>query len=76
MSQIRLIEKGMNSGTCSGCGARIDWYETPAGKRMPMNGGAVAVRSGNDPATWEPFLVFDGADSHWNTCPQRARFKK
>jgi hypothetical protein len=26
-----------NDGTCRGCGARIEWWTTPRGKKMPMD---------------------------------------
>lgn len=26
-----------NDSTCAGCGARIEWYRTPKGKKMPMD---------------------------------------
>jgi hypothetical protein len=29
--------KFLNEAHCTGCGAAIEWYETPNGKKMPMN---------------------------------------
>lgn len=71
---IRLFEDPHNSGECRGCQARIDWFETLSGKRMPMNAGAVPRKSENDPATNRVVAFFSAADSHWNTCPERQQF--
>lgn len=29
--------KFLNDANCSGCGAAIQWWQTPKGKRMPMD---------------------------------------
>jgi hypothetical protein len=72
---IRLLLPKTNSATCRSCGAAIDWYETPAGKKMPMNAGAVSLRitgGGPQPEIGE----FDAADSHFVTCPTAAAWRK
>lgn len=72
---IRVFESDNGPGECDGCGASMQWYHTLKGKKMPMNRDAVPVKSENDPMTGQVIVYFDAADSHWNTCPQRARFK-
>jgi hypothetical protein len=75
MPIIRLLLPSTNTSHCRGCGASIDWYETLAGKNMPMNAGAVHVRTtggGPNPEVGE----FDNADSHWAACPVAPTFKK
>ena len=63
-----------NTGQCRSCGASVDWYTTPAGKAMPMNAGAVHLRTtGGGPA--DELGDFDRADTHWATCPQASTWK-
>jgi len=72
---ISLVLPKTNTGHCRSCGAIIDWYQTPAGKGMPLNAGAVHLRTtggGPRPEVGE----FDAADTHWATCPQAAAWKK
>lgn len=38
----------MNEANCRGCGSAIEWWETPRGKRMPMDVDA----SGNAESHW------------------------
>lgn len=71
---IRLFEDSKQSGTCRGCQARIDWYETLTARKMPMNAGAVPRKSENDPATWRVIAFFSSADAHWATCPRASSF--
>jgi hypothetical protein len=73
---IRLFEDSSKLGVCRGCGAAIAWFDTLAGKKMPMNAGAVAVRRETDRHSDRDFAFFSSADSHWNTCPDIASFKK
>ena len=30
-----------NSAHCRGCGAEIDWYRTPKGKKIPLDPGTL-----------------------------------
>lgn len=75
MKTIRLKLPKTNTGHCRSCGAIIDWYTTERDRGMPMNAGAVHLRTtGGGPA---PELgEFDAADAHWATCPNAADFKK
>jgi hypothetical protein len=43
---------------------------------MPMNAGAVPVKSENEASTGRVVLFFDASDSHWSTCPESAAFKR
>lgn len=29
--------KFQNDAACRGCGARVEWWETPSGKKMPLD---------------------------------------
>lgn len=73
---IRLFEDSKSPGTCRGCSAAIEWYETLTGKRMCMNAGAVPRKSETDPSTWRVIAFFSSADSHWNTCPKQQDFRR
>lgn len=73
---IRLYEDSRSAGTCRGCGAAMDWYETLAGRRMPMNAGAVPRKSETEPSSHRVVAFFSAADSHWSTCEQRAQFAR
>lgn len=75
---IRLYEDTKQPGQCSAaaCRAPLDWYRTLNDKGMPMNRGAVPVKSENEPGTQRVIAFFSSADSHWSTCPARASFGK
>jgi hypothetical protein len=70
---IRLLEGTKKPGRCRGCEASIDWYDTLAGKHMPMNAGAVPRKSEQDDQ-WRVVAYFASSDSHWATCPERQQF--
>lgn len=53
--------KFSNHSTCKGCGDEIEWWETPTGKRIPMNP--------MDTGSWE-------AKAHWSTCSEADSFRK
>jgi hypothetical protein len=53
--------KFSNHAKCRGCHEEIEWYETPTGKKMPMN----LMMEGSSPAI-----------AHWSTCPERDAFRK
>ena len=73
---IRLFEDSKQGGTCRGCGAAIDWYETLNGKRMPMNAGSVPRKSETHPETRRVVAFFASSESHWSTCPDAQNFGK
>lgn len=81
-----------NFGQCYGCGKRIIWIKTKAGKNMPVDTGIHHYKK--DPGGKEKIVTPDGdvvtgtivdtpeeADgmgyiSHFATCPQARNFKK
>lgn len=73
---IRLYEDTKKPGMCvaANCRAPLDWYRTLNGKGMPMNRGAVPLKSENDPQTRRVIASFSSADSHFATCPASKRF--
>jgi len=64
-------------GTCRGpnCRARLTWYETTSGKKMPFTGEPVPLQTRQDPGSWRQVAVLDLADSHWSSCPDWMAFK-
>lgn len=50
-----------NHGTCRGCGEDIEWWETPAGRPIPMN----PMQRGSDKAI-----------AHFSTCTEADSFRK
>ena len=73
---IRLYEDSKQPARCRGCEADIEFFETLAGKRMPMNAGALPRKSEKDPVTGHVIAYYAAADSHWNTCPDRDQFSR
>ena len=76
MTTIRLRLTTIRRGHCAAasCRAPLEWYRTLAGKAMPMNLGATVVALERD--EHGAIGVFDAAESHWATCPARARFTR
>jgi len=72
---LRLYEDSKRGGTCTACGAALDWYETLKGNNMPMNAGAVPRKSETHPETGRVVVFFAADDTHWTTCPQRDLFR-
>ena len=61
-SELRRAGYSFSShGTCSGCQAPIEWWNTPTKSRIPMN----PMPSGESEAV-----------SHFATCPKAKDFKK
>jgi hypothetical protein len=73
---VRLYEDTKKPGICSAtsCGAALDWYRTLNDKGMPMNRGAVPVKSENESDTRRVIAFFSASDSHWATCPAASKF--
>jgi len=70
---IRLRLDSVHTGICRAdeCGATIVWYRTLIDNHfMPMNAGALPQHVDGKVG------YFDAAQSHWATCPARARFGK
>lgn len=53
--------KFLGNATCKGCGDDIEWWETPNGKKIPMN----PMTSGSSEAV-----------AHWSTCSDAPVFRK
>ena len=53
--------KFSNDAICKGCGDDIEWWETPKGKKIPMN----LMTAGSSPAV-----------AHWSTCSDAASFRR
>jgi hypothetical protein len=65
-----------NEGNCRGCGAAIEWWITPNGKKMPMS--VLELNKQGD-------IVFEGTlgprtefvrRPHWSDCPNADDFRK
>lgn len=57
-----------NDSSCRGCGAKIEWWITPRGKKMPMSIKIVGtLAEGNRREALEP---------HWSSCPSAEDFRK
>lgn len=81
----------MSYGRCSGCGRKILWVKTTAGKNMPCDPGCVAywpvvgargkvVRNDGSVVSCE-FIgpketAHLGYTPHWSTCPKANKFKR
>lgn len=53
--------KFSNHGQCKACKEQLEWWETPAGKRMPFN----LMQDGSSEAV-----------THFRTCPNADQFRK
>lgn len=73
---LRLFEDSRQPARCRGCESDIDWFETLASKRMPMNRGAVPRKSENHAETRRVVAFYAASDSHWATCAARSQFAK
>jgi hypothetical protein len=56
-----------NDSECRGCGAAIEWWITPKGKKMPMS-----VK--NESTIHE--VKRDVRMPHWSDCPNAGDFRK
>lgn len=63
-----------NDGTCRACGAAIEWWITPAGKKMPMT-----VLRASDRSSSIKEIMKDSGDlrqSHFVDCPEADKFRR
>jgi hypothetical protein len=60
-----------NEGRCRGCGAAIEWWITPNGKKMPMSVKDVKDESKSFP---QPVLRTIRVP-HWSDCPNAEDFR-
>lgn len=56
----------LNLSSCSGCGAEIEWWNTPRGRKMPFDVKPANMDSEDSAEILEP---------HWGTCPVADRFR-
>jgi len=61
-----------NDARCRGCGAAIDWWITPRGKKMPMTVKEVKDERKGAFAPVEEFIRVP----HWTDCPNAGDFRK
>ena len=82
----------MRFGNCRGCGERIVWIKTPAGKSMPCNirpvlyraragaPGKIVTPNGEvvscDVNVFPEIATGLGYVSHFVTCPQAEKFRR
>ncbi|HXP82603.1 MAG TPA: hypothetical protein VN976_22075 [Verrucomicrobiae bacterium] len=59
-------------GTCSGCGAEIEWWKTPRGKKMPISVVPVYRVEGDPTST----LLRHDRIPHFANCPKVKDFRK
>lgn len=72
---VKVLADTKGGGRCRSCDARLTWYETVAGKRMPFDGDPVPRGSELDQ---DRRLVewLSSDDVHWRTCPEADRFRR
>jgi hypothetical protein len=65
-----------NEAKCSGCGAPVEWWITPNGKKMPMRVWALDERGEviKDGSLIRPFSFV--RRSHFADCPNAADFRR
>jgi hypothetical protein len=72
---VNVYDETPGRGTCRSCGAKVDWYETTGGRKVPINANEVPVRS----QTMEDgrvSITFLGEQSHFATCPQANQWRR
>jgi len=72
---LLLADSAKPGGVCSGCGAALVWWMTPAGRAMPMDATAAPLRTEYSPDLGVFVAVFDRQQAHWATCPDASRFR-
>jgi len=60
-----------NDACCRGCGAPIEWWVTPRGKKMPMSVQEVKEGEGFFAKVTGFIRV-----PHWSDCPEASAFRK
>ena len=60
-----------NEAHCRGCGAYIEWWITPRGKKMPMSVKEVRERESPIASIKEILRI-----PHWTDCPNAGDFRK
>ena len=57
-----------NDALCRGCGAKIEWWITPGGKKIPMSAVIVGTLAGGDRA--------EMLQPHFTDCPNVSDFRR
>lgn len=75
---VSVLVDSRGSGICRSCHARLTWYETVGGKRMPFTGspGVVNVRRDQTQASAPWIGDLPRAAVHWATCPDADQFRQ
>jgi hypothetical protein len=60
-----------NEANCRGCGAEIEWWITPKGKKMPMS--VKEIRERDSPIS--PIKEIQRVP-HWSDCPNAEDFRR
>ena len=64
-----------NDAKCRGCGASIEWWITPASKKMPMS--VIELDRQGDPVFGTTHLGSEFVRRpHWSDCPNADDFRK
>lgn len=71
---VRSSPPALGYCKAAGCRRRIEWVETAAGKRMPVN-HPLMVEKVYDRESRPPITVIDSTQSHFVTCPAAPRFQ-
>lgn len=72
---VRVFDDTRGSGRCRSCDAKLTWFTTVAGKKIPFDGDPVPRKSDLD-ADRRLVLFLSSDDVHWATCPDADRFRR
>jgi hypothetical protein len=70
-----LVDAGYvfdGEGYCRGCGAAIEWWITPSGKKMPMSVQEIKKEGAG---FFAPVIGYKRV-AHWGVCPNASDFKR
>lgn len=78
MAVIGIYADSKGRGRCRSCHAAITWAETIRGKRIPLDGEVVTVRTEGSPITGRvvEYIDTDITKSHFATCPQANNWRR
>lgn len=66
---VKVFTNERRKATCKYCGEPVIWLKTVNRARfMLFDGDAVALKTGDDPATGQAVEYYDREDCHWETC--------
>jgi hypothetical protein len=73
---VEVFADTKGGGTCRSCDARLTWFETIGGKRMPFDGEPVPRQSRHEGATHRLIESYSSDDVHWRTCPDANKWRR